>query len=120
MKIKTKDLNLEFLYLKENTILSITEEKIDATKHLLYVYNELINSFVAQMKSLGADYDLETAKREGGLFESEWPEINWLRECIRAIIDESAHVGNSEHHRRKPQHNCSHSGFTRMEDLLRR
>ncbi|MBI5634765.1 MAG: hypothetical protein HZA15_14955 [Nitrospirae bacterium] len=94
MRANFSNIHSELAFLTDNLVSAIKNEKAGSVKELLSVYRDLVETFVKKLKQLGADYDMVTAQKELSSFEQGWPEMRWLNDAIREMLDEVFRIKN--------------------------
>ena len=93
MKYKSKELENELSFLRDNIIKGIKEGNSTLVSEGLATYKEMVKVFIDKLKQFNATYDRERALKECNysieMGPLSWPEIEWLRDNIREITDES-------------------------------
>lgn len=94
MQSKTKDLQAELSYLRDNLVEGIRQGKTALVKDGLEMYKTLISAFIDKLKQFGSPYDRKRAIQELSAIEGGWSEIAWIKDDLHETIDVSLNTKN--------------------------
>ena len=96
MAFSKSTLAIEFAALRDSLVEAINEGKTARVISGLEVYKVAVEAFLSTLKKYGAIYDFESARREASSIEGGWPEIDWIKDDLRTIVDAAFRIPNDE------------------------
>jgi hypothetical protein len=90
------ELTVEFERLRDSLIEAIRDEKIARVESCLDVYRVAVEAFLDKLNEYGAVYDFKSARREASSLEGGWPEIEWIKDDLRVVIDAAIKYGSDD------------------------